>query len=215
MSDSDLLPFGASIASDVLAAFSLPGGAVLTTVATSYIAKRRRNAAEILIKEIASGKHGPINFDEHDVEPLIDVILRFSKAVDEGAARENLVLLAQVIAGLKRNRALDTDHFRRWCAILEHLSRDQLVTIGLAYRADREIGDPYKIADEFDPLLRRLMDKAGYDRLEIEPLLTTVASAGLLASASAYGGLAYRPTPWLLELGKLANLEFSKSAASS
>jgi hypothetical protein len=37
---------------------------------------------------------------------LIDVIMRFSKAVADGAAQENLRLLAQVIAGLKKNKAL-------------------------------------------------------------------------------------------------------------
>jgi hypothetical protein len=49
---------------------------------------------------------GQVQFDPQDIDPLIDVIMRFSKAVADGAAQENLRLLAQVIAGLKKNKAL-------------------------------------------------------------------------------------------------------------
>jgi len=53
--------------------------------------------------------------------------MRFTKAVADGAARENLHLLAQVIAGLKKNKALEGDKFRKWCSMLEHLTRDELI----------------------------------------------------------------------------------------
>jgi hypothetical protein len=101
MSDSDLVPFGVAVAADVLSAFQLPGGSSLTTIADAFIAKRRREAANMLIAELSNGYHGPIRFEEYDLDPLIEIICRFSKAVAEGAARENLRLLAQVIAGLR------------------------------------------------------------------------------------------------------------------
>ena len=107
-----MIPFGAAIAGDVLSALSIPGGSTLALFATSYLAKKRKEAAEILISEIAAGRHGPVNFDNEDIEPLIDIVLRFSKAVADGAARENLILLAQIIAGLKKRRAFDPDRFK-------------------------------------------------------------------------------------------------------
>jgi hypothetical protein len=102
MSDSDAIPFGAAIAGDVLSAFQLPGGNTLVKVADAYIAKKRREAANILIEEISNGYHGSISFEAHDVDPLIEITLRFSKAVADGAARANLTFLAQVIAGSKK-----------------------------------------------------------------------------------------------------------------
>jgi hypothetical protein len=208
MADTGIIPFGAAIAGDVLSAFGLPGGNTLVSVAEAYLAKKRKDAAEILIKEISSGRHGPVNFDEQDVEPLIDVILRFSKAVQEGAARENLILLAQIIAGLKKRRAFDPDKFRRWCKIIEQLTRDELLVIGFACRIENETReDGEKQADTFNAALREQLQKAGYHERELEALLTSVGSTGLLSSASAWGGLAYVPTPWLSEVAELADFE--------
>lgn len=207
MGDKDLLPFGAAIASDVLSAFNLPGGNTLSHVANAYVAKKRKEATEIIIKEIASGKHGQISFEERDAEPLIDMAMRYSKAVSEGAARENLILLAQIIAGLKKHRAFEPDLFRRWCRIVEHLSRDQLITIGFAIRADKEITEN-KI-DNYGKSLRSALNNAGYDESETEALITSVSSTGLMTAASAFGGLAYQPTRWLSELAKLSDFELA------
>lgn len=210
MADSNLVPVGAALVSEVLSAFLVPGGAALTLVADAYLARKRKAAAEVLIREIATGRHGRINFEEHDIDPLVDIVLRFSKAVEEGAARENLVLLAQVIAGLKKRRAFQADLFRRWCRILEHLSRDELLLIGLAYRTAKQFEKrPQEGADNFNKLLRNHLAEAGYSEGETEALLSTVTSTGLLSSASAFSGLAYSWTPWLLELGELADIELA------
>jgi hypothetical protein len=207
--DTDLIPFGAAIAGDVLSALHLPGGSTLSFIVTSALAKKQREAAEILIAEVSSGRHGPVEFDKHDIDPLIDIILRFSKAVAEGAARQNLVLLAQIIAGMKKFRALDPDRFRRWSKIVEGLTRDKLLVVGFAYQLEKEV-DVHKEPDVFNTTLREKLRGAGYDAGEIEALLTSVASTGLLSSASAFGALAYQPTPWLAQLAQLADIEMRK-----
>ncbi|HWO94385.1 MAG TPA: hypothetical protein VNL92_06435, partial [Dehalococcoidia bacterium] len=102
MSDTDIVPFAAAVAGDVLSAFNLPGGNSLTSVATAWLQRRRREAAQVLINEISKGHHGEISFEQHDIDPLIEIIYRFSKAVADGAAVDNLRFLAQVIAGLKK-----------------------------------------------------------------------------------------------------------------
>ena len=76
MADTDIIPFGVAIAGDVLSALSIPGGNTLGVIATAALARKRREAAEILIREISTGRHGPVDFDAHDIDPLIDIILR-------------------------------------------------------------------------------------------------------------------------------------------
>ncbi len=205
MADSDIVPFGVAIAGDVLSAFCLPGGNTLSFVASGYVARKRKQAAETLIREISSGRHGPVNFEEHDLEPFIEMTVRFAKAVSDGAARENLIFLAQVIAGLKKNRAFDPDRFRRWCKVLEALTRDELIAVGLACQTAAKAD--WKREDDFNTAIRASLGQAGYSEGEAEALLTSVGATGLLSSASAWGGLAYVPTPWLKELADLVDVE--------
>jgi hypothetical protein len=205
MAKTDIIPFGAAIAGDVLSVLQIPVGGTLAAIATSVLAKKRRDAAEILIREVTCGRHGAVRFDAHDIDPLIDIILRFSKAVSEGAARENLILLAQIIAGMKKHRTLEADNFRKWSKIVEHLTKDELLVIGLAYRLEKERSNSQN--NDFNGNLREAIKGAGYSNGELEALLTSVGSTGLLSSASAWGGLAYVPTDWLGELGQLADIE--------
>jgi hypothetical protein len=204
----DLLPFGAAIAGDVLSFFKLPGGNTLGGFASLYLQKIRKEAADILIEEVSKGSDEPINFNETDADPLIEIIYRFSKAVADGAARENLRLLAQVIAGLKRNKALEADKFRKWANTLEQLTRDELVAIGKAISIWRKMmaAGP-KTSGEFWEKLRAELEASGYERSTVEPLCASLSRTGLILPMSAYGGMVYMPTPWLEELGQLADVE--------
>jgi hypothetical protein len=139
MSGKEIIPWGAAIASDVLSAFNVPGGSLLSKLGDKYLEKKQREAAEILIEEVSKGSSEPINFPDSEADPLIEIIYRFSKAAADGAARENLRLLAQVIAGLKRNKALEANQFRRWANILEQLTRDELLVIGKAIAIGRKM----------------------------------------------------------------------------
>ena len=47
-------------------------------------------------------------------------------------------LLAQVIVGLKKNKALDPDKFRKWANTLEQLTRDELIVLGKAVAIRRK-----------------------------------------------------------------------------
>src|ERR1700730_1287808 len=136
----EMVPFGSAIVGDVLSVFQVPGAGFLGKLGDKYLERKRKEAAEVLIAEVANGYHGPISFADSDADPLIEIIYRFSKAVADGAARENLRLLAQVIAGLKKNKALEPDKFRKWANILEQLTRDELMVIGKAIAIGRELG---------------------------------------------------------------------------
>ncbi|MGY3452866.1 hypothetical protein [Bradyrhizobium sp. USDA 4353] len=204
----ELIPWGAVIAADVMSTFSIPGGNSLGKFADEYLQKRRNEAAEILIEEVARGRSGPIEFSESDADPLIAIIYRFSKAVADGAARENLRLLAQIIVGLKKNKALDPDKFRKWANTLEQLTRDELIVLGKAIAVKRKMVDVGSDAtNDFWQALKSSLESGGYPAAEIDALCASVSRYGLLVPVSAWGGLVYMPSPWLDELGDLADVE--------
>jgi hypothetical protein len=62
-------------------------------------------------------------------------------------------------------------------------------------------------ANDFWQRLEPVLGKAGYNKQEIAALCASVSRTGLLVPASAFGGMAYMPTPWLEELGALADIE--------
>jgi hypothetical protein len=207
-SRNELIPWAATIAADVMSKFNIPGGNSLSKLGDAYLQKKRKEAADILIEEIAKGSPEPIDFTESEAEPLIEIIYRFSKAVSDGAARENLRLLAQVIVGLKKNKALDPDKFRKWANTLEQLTRDELIVLGKAVAIRRKIvaagpGTP----NDFWQTLKSELEAGRYPADEIDPLCASVSRYGLLVPVSAWGGMVYLPTPWLEELGALADVE--------
>jgi hypothetical protein len=208
LSGKELAVLGSVMAADVLSALNIPGGSTIAEVTRRYVEKKRTEAVEVLIAEISHGYHGPIHFDEHDIEPLIGIVFRLSKAVADGAALENLKLLAQVICGLKKNKALSADAFQRWCGVLEGLTRDEIVVIGNAFAARRHVGSdaPITATNGFWQELKRLLAQAGYKNGEIYALCTAVSRTGLLMPEAVLNGTVFGDTPWLVELGALAVL---------
>jgi hypothetical protein len=205
MTGKEMVPWGTAIVGDVLSALQVPGSGFFGKLGDKYLERKQREAAEILIEEVSKGSPEPINFTDGDTDPLIEIIYRFSKAAADGAARENLRLLAQVIAGLKRNKALQSDKFRKWANVLEQLTRDELLVIGKAIATKRELE-----ANPSTSFWRRLKEElaiSGYQEAEAGSLCASLTRTGLLLPSSGWGELVYRPTPWLDELASLADVE--------
>jgi hypothetical protein len=193
-----------SIVSDVLSAFSIPGGSTLTELATKALEKRRLQAAQVLIDQL---RQGLVTFDEADIDPFVLIVLRFARAVDEGVARENLRLMAKVIVGLKKNKAFQDNEFSRWAATLSDLTRDEIVALGKAYQLSKE---PIWNADGVDQFwlpFKASMKSGGYSEAQIMAICSSISRYGLLLPQSVLNGLIYHPSQWLVELGTLAELE--------
>jgi hypothetical protein len=81
-------------------------------------------------------REGPENlqFDEDEVDEFVQMMLRFNKACLEGAAKESLRFVSQVIFGLKRNRTFEFDKFQLCTNVLEALTRDEIPFIGRMYK---------------------------------------------------------------------------------
>ncbi|MGV1792834.1 hypothetical protein [Rhizobium sp. A37_96] len=209
--DTKLVKLSAGVIGDILGMLQLPGGNTLAVAADAWTEKRTREATDAFIDEISHGYHGPIEFSAGDVDPMLEVIHRFNKAVEDGAAIENLKLLAQVIAGLKKNKALSGNNFRRWASILEQATRDELVMIGFAYSAalfGRQLEDNSQT--QFWKNLEESITKAGYTKPEFHSIAASVSRYGLLIPTSAFSAFIYIASPWLIELGELANTEAMK-----
>jgi hypothetical protein len=207
MSGKQMVPWGSAIVGDVLSVLQVPGSGFLGKLGDKYLERKQTEAAEILIEEMAKGTSDPSSISESDVDPLIEITYRYSKAAADGAARRNLRLLAQVIAGLKRSKALEPDRFRKWANILEQLTRDELMVVGksIALR-QKMVAAIDGLSFDFFSILQEEMKTAGYGS-EAMSLYASVSRTGLLVPGSGFGSLVYRPSPWLDELGQLANVE--------
>ncbi|PHR19309.1 MAG: hypothetical protein COA37_17935 [Hoeflea sp.] len=171
--------------------------------------ERQKKAVDTFLAELSNGYHGEIGFEEADIDPLISILLRYSKAASDGAAIINLRLLSQVVLGLKKNKTLDDDNFLRWCAVLEHLTRAELLMIGFSIVIDREFqvkskDDPRRV---FWQVLKQRMEAGGYSPSEISSLAASVGRYGILVPVSAFGGLNYEASDWLRQLGDLVDTQ--------
>ena len=86
-------------------------------------AKRVRHAAEILRKKIRLVSRRAL---ADEGEELQSIIARYLRAAQEGAAKQNLELMADVIAGMAEQENVEADAFLRHSNILADLSGDEI-----------------------------------------------------------------------------------------
>jgi hypothetical protein len=134
---SDFLPAAVgAVVSDVLSVCGVPGAStvgVAFSAAVEAVMKRRRdNAREILLEELRKGKA----FVDRaaSIDEWVAVLLRYSRAAQEGTARLNLRLMAKVIAGQAQAGALVADEFLRYADALGSLKREEVVLLTVLHR---------------------------------------------------------------------------------
>ena len=125
---------GISLIQETLSALSLPGSAILERAVHAAYERRLRAARDVLLETIRREGVENFEFSEDDADDLIQMMMRYAKAAQEGAARQNLTLLAEVIVGLKKNRAFEFDKFQASANVLETLTRDEILFVGKMYR---------------------------------------------------------------------------------
>ncbi|WP_234052601.1 MULTISPECIES: hypothetical protein [unclassified Xanthobacter] len=207
MSDFELARLGAVIASD-LCALILPGSGTISHIFQKVIDDRRRKSVEILIDELSHGIHGQIKFEDTDVEPVVAMVLRISRAISDGTSIQNIRLLSQVIAGLKTKRALSEDAFLKWAKILEDLTRDELLILGFSCLCEADVsaqGDEERAA-EFWRRLNTMAGKAGFALGDLHAICASLARTGLLVPIGSFGPAVHAPSPWLAEIRELIDI---------
>ena len=147
---------------------------------------------------IEEGKAEDITFGESDADELVQMLMRFWRAAETGAARQNLELLSKVILGLKRNSTLEFDRFQTYANVLEALTRDEILAVGKIYNFSK--------SGKFQGnMVQRELEKS-FDADKVHSLQAALTRTGLLIPVSAFGGLNYLPSKSLHELCELAGI---------
>lgn len=133
MSDKRTLPdlLSATIESAFIAAKAealAPVAGFITSVVARYLLARQVNAREILRSELE--RAGATESDFRDAEQFAAGAIRYTRAVRDQAADENLKLLAQAMIGLARRDTLWASDFLKYAEVLSALSRDEIILIG-------------------------------------------------------------------------------------
>ncbi len=124
----DLAALGASAVSDLVSALLGVPMSSVGHLLHEHLNNRAREAQDVLLDQLRRGEGPPVQAASAD--DGIRVIYRYQLAVQEGAARRNLKLLARVIVGLGRHDRLFADEFNKYAEALSRLTRDEILVIG-------------------------------------------------------------------------------------
>lgn len=109
---------------------SPPTGSLREKIA-GMLEKRLNNAREIFIEELKQGDRSLHQIDE--IDEVAAMFYRYIRAAQEGVARLNLQLMAQVICSLTAQRPIYPSRFLRYADLLASLSREEIIALGTLY----------------------------------------------------------------------------------
>lgn len=197
----DIVLSGAILAAETLSALSLPGASVVDKAVTGALDRRAKVAREVLLESISKEGVDEILQSEQDLDEFVQMMMRFSKCANEGAARQNLKLLAQVISGLKKNHILKFDKFQSCANVIEALTRDEILFLGKLKIWSKSNPDDIKWIEFRSMLAHDLAD------LDINACASALSRTGMILPVSAFGTMVYVPTKMFYEVCSLAEFE--------
>ena len=201
MANDRVVKTALTLARDILTANRIPGGATLALLIDNAFKRRYQAALDTLFEEIEKSGISGTDFSDREADNFVQMLLRFDDAVQKGTARENLRFLSKVIVGLKRHHAFEFDNFQKWAAVLEGLTRDELLILGVSYRIQQKEGHFWTL------LINELVPSRFPLNRDVETICAALLRTGLILPKSAMGGLIYEPGNGLDELCKLAELD--------
>ncbi len=117
-----------TVTQDIMASHGIPGGATVGHLFSAYQANREQAGREILMKRLEEAEVDAYEVASQD--ELIGVVYSYMLCASKGAARINLDLLAQAIAGEMKGDGIYPDKFHKYINILSSLTRDEILVIG-------------------------------------------------------------------------------------
>lgn len=191
-----------AIVSDSLNLLVPTGGSIAGLAVERLWARRLNSARDILLEELKSGSK---TLFDPDVEEVVAIIYRYSRAAQEGAARRNLHLLAQVIAGQCISSNIIADAFLYYADILSTLRREEIILLGNFHR--NLIAEIEQGAEEGDAVRKALMSaeaelvgRVFRSAEEVQATLSALTRTGLIMPTGTFGGVGYGPTPLFTDL---------------
>ncbi len=183
------------------------GEMVGSSVLRRLLAKRAEVARGILVDRLAKGKANLKNLSEDDAAAII---YRYMRAAEEGAARMNLKLLADVISGQDAKPGFYANDFLLWADVLSGLRHEEVVVLGLMHREASK--QNYQVAQSGEFWLKclgLLESERNVTPGESDNIAAALLRTGLVSILSGLYdmGHAYMPSPNLKKLAEMADLE--------
>ncbi|MBY0260142.1 hypothetical protein [Methylobacterium sp.] len=190
-----------SFVSDILSAAQLPGSSVLQRAVEKAYERRKQAAINGLLDAIAVVGQENVQFGTEEADELVQMMLRYVKAASEGAARQNLKLLALVIFGLKSNKTLVFDKFQECANVLEDMTRDEILFLGKFYKYLESGENENRLVQYLNTI-----DSTEAKR-ETEMIAASLQRHGLLIPISVFSSTDYIATSKFFNICKLASIE--------
>jgi hypothetical protein len=199
-----------AVVSDAFGLFTWPGGALAGEVLSRLFKNRADAAQEIMLSELTRGN---VRFSEIDPEECVAIVYRYLRAAHEGAARNNLRLLSQVLAGQARLGLVKADEFLYYADILTSMRRDEILLTGAILRswnaASAQASDPTKRMQTATIQAKvALISDVFEDDADFRSVADGLRRTGfLLTQPTAGGGDLLGPSPLLIRLSKLTDFQ--------
>jgi len=204
------------IPGDVLAA---SGKALFNKAVHGLRQKRLEQARDVLIEQMKNGKADI--YEAHEVDEFVAIAYRYMRAAQEGTARINLRLLAQIIAGQKATKTLKASDFLYYADLVASLRREEIILLG---SFARELKNETHIVREnnLDPsrsentterratkaLDRLLIPSTFSSHSELWATVSALSRTGLMLIARpSTGGPYFTLTPIFEKMNALASFE--------
>jgi hypothetical protein len=167
---------------------------------------RAHTAREILQDELS---HGDISIsDTADQDEAAAMVFEYTEAARRGAARRNLRLLAQIMAGQLVTLPIYASDFLRWSRILTDLTREELIVLAEWYKAFQHPTAASQPAGIFHAIAGHLkVDRIIARDEELTSILQALGRTGLIIQNSSFGNLDYSPSPKLDQLMRLVQMD--------
>jgi len=117
-----------SLFNDALSVKGVPTGTVNAAI-SNLINKRHRELKEIIMRDIRQGDFGNVDKDE-----LISIFFRLILDAEEGVARKNLELLANIMHRMAIEKKLKAPTFLKYASILSSLTEEEIIVLGVMAR---------------------------------------------------------------------------------
>ena len=163
-----------------------------------------KRAAEILSEKVRLISRRALA-DEN--EELQAIVARYLRVAQEGAARRNLELMAQVIAGMAEQESVEADAFLKHSNILADLSKDEIRLLSSIMVVTQHDETPRRLGrnavDGGQPLIPVIYAD---NRKVIEACAALIRTGYVMPLSQREGHMSYRTTAAFEELAQLVDL---------
>ena len=193
----------------------LTGHPVISFIAAPVAEQIRRKRLETGVQALRErmAKGAPWAFRDHEAASLI---FDFLRAAEDGTAKRNLDIMADLIANGLCEQGLTEEAIRHLMKTIASLSYDELRVLAAFVRAVQGLSPPgdggppdaFQRTAEIWEAVWKGLGRAG----ETAPSMEVFARAGalqrtgLLVAHSAFGGIVYGPGPALLDIERLSDV---------